>query len=269
MSEGGLLTWKRKSDKAFVNSGQYNLDSMGLPSQPPEGKDWRKNDENQWELFDKQEKDNEKGGFVMVKDPNEKKEEQEENENGEVRTVSVNSSRQLLPSFPPERASLLHKVNRDIDTLEGLCLRYKTNRRTLQNMNNFSGSSLAMAPDVLKVPRQLGAPNRRSSKEAIEAMERANILKRFINLFPTLSQMEARIYLDDTSYDFDVAVKAAQEDLKWEESDKGARAERKHSRFNDRVDQAEQFVKGSKIGEEDQAGKGHIRMVAVAMEEDV
>lgn len=81
--------------------------------------------------------------------------------------------------------------------------------------------------------------------------------------------MEARIYLDDTSYDFDVSVKAAQEDLKWEESDKGARAERKHSRFNDRVDQAEQFVKGSKIGEEDQAGKGHIKMVAVAMEEDV
>lgn len=135
MSEGGLLTWKRKSDKAFVNSGQYNLDSMGLPSQPPEGKDWRKNDENQWELFDKQgefddnlnmcvytiivnsngqfvaEKDNEKEGFVMVKDPNEKKEEQEENENGEVRTVRVNSSRQLLPSFPPERTSVRSSVS--------------------------------------------------------------------------------------------------------------------------------------------------------------
>jgi len=235
-----MLAWKRKSDKAFVNSGQYNIGEMSLPSQPPPGKEWRKTDTGEWELFDKEanpQQETEKS----TEDPSE-----------------------------DESAELLHKVNRNIDTLEGLCLRYKTNRRTLQNLNNFSGSSLAMAPDVLKIPRQKGVNvDRRSSKEAIEAMERANILKKFITLFPSLSQMEGRIYLDDTNYDFESAAKAARADMEWEESDKGTRAERRNSKFNNNADQAERFVRGVKEGEEDQVGKGHIKMVAVAMEEKV
>jgi len=43
----------------------------------------------------------------------------------------------------------------------------------------------------------------------------------------------------------------------------------RNSKFNNNADQAERFVRGVKEGEEDQVGKGHIKMVAVAMEEKV
>eukprot|EP00518_Triparma_eleuthera_P003792 CAMPEP_0182454264 /NCGR_PEP_ID=MMETSP1319-20130603/977_1 /TAXON_ID=172717 /ORGANISM="Bolidomonas pacifica, Strain RCC208" /LENGTH=241 /DNA_ID=CAMNT_0024652265 /DNA_START=285 /DNA_END=1006 /DNA_ORIENTATION=+ len=238
--EGGMLAWKRQSDKSFANSAQYN--DMNLPQQVPEGKEWFKKEDGTYELRSKNasESTDEKGSS----DP------------------SSSKSSSSLSDF------VLHKVNRNLDTLEGLCLRYKTNRRELQRLNSFSGSSLDLAPDVLKIPPGAAGARQQTGEERSEAekaMERQMILVNFTALHPDLSAMEARLYLDDAGWSLEAANASVASDVAWEASGQGERAGRKNSRFNDKMDRAEALVSGEKKAVE--KGLKGIKMVNVTAAE--
>ena len=97
------------------------------PSQVPEGKEWVRREDGTFELHDK----------VVSQSPE----------------LAVD----IIEEPGPEGAYIFHTLNRDLDTLEGLCLRYNISRRDLQKVNTFSGSNLDMAPDVVKVPRVTGS----------------------------------------------------------------------------------------------------------------
>ena len=140
--EGGLLAWKRQSNNSFANSGRYV--GMSLPSQPPEGKEWVKRPDGEWSLEDKKPDEKAKGGGEVV-------------ESDLVGAEKGNDSNGgTNPKTAAQGEHILHKVNRSLDTLEGLCLRYKTNRRALQQLNGFTGRDLSLAPGVLKIPRAEG-----------------------------------------------------------------------------------------------------------------
>ena len=90
-------------------------------------------------------------------------------------------------------------------------------------------------------------------------------LQNLLSTFPDLSQMEARLYLDDADWKFDLAFKAVTEDVQWESSKQGERAGRKHSRFNDKMDQAEALINGVKRGKEE--GLKGIKMTSMPVAE--
>ena len=118
---------------------------------------------------------------------------------------------------------LLHKVNRLIDTIPGICLRYKINARELRKVNKFSGESLILAPDYLKIPNS-AVPNRGKastslgglSDEEVKQIEMMNSVEKFVNVFPNLTRLEAKFYLEDEGWDFDKAVSTAKADVEWE-----------------------------------------------------
>ena len=89
------------------------------------------------------------------------------------------------------------------DTLQGLCLAYKCSATRLRMENNFSGNSLQMAPKKLKIPTKAAKGmmirvQDRTSKEFK--------LYAFVAELPTMELVEAKAYLDLSSWDLEDAI---------------------------------------------------------------
>lgn len=79
------------------------------------------------------------------------------------------------------------------DTLAGLCLRYKIDRRTLQRANRFYGDDLRLAPDILHVP--ISAKARRLGWKRQDPDSREVKMAAVLAAHPSLSLMEANWYV--------------------------------------------------------------------------
>ncbi|KAL7537527.1 hypothetical protein ACHAXR_007890, partial [Thalassiosira sp. AJA248-18] len=99
------------------------------------------------------------------------------------------------------------------DTLQGLCLAYKISATRLRMENSFSGNSLQMAPKKLKIPTlscPAGMMIRTQDKTSHEFK-----LYAFVAEIPTMELVEAKAYLDLSSWNLDEALRSAREDEGW------------------------------------------------------
>lgn len=120
---------------------------------------------------------------------------------------------------------LKHTVLHDVDTFQGLCLKYRINAIQLRQANGgFSGTNLRMAPPVLYIPLK-GHPERLN----IRAQDKTSLEYKMQSLlveFPRLRQPEAKAYLELADGDLEAARKEAKEDLEWEEQQQQQRKAR-------------------------------------------
>eukprot|EP00814_Leptocylindrus_danicus_P005132 CAMPEP_0116045364 /NCGR_PEP_ID=MMETSP0321-20121206/27574_1 /TAXON_ID=163516 /ORGANISM="Leptocylindrus danicus var. danicus, Strain B650" /LENGTH=275 /DNA_ID=CAMNT_0003526683 /DNA_START=142 /DNA_END=969 /DNA_ORIENTATION=- len=103
------------------------------------------------------------------------------------------------------------------DTLQGLCLKYKVKPVKLRQVNRFSGSTLACAPQILYIPVSKEAFDGGAVKVQDRNSDDFKLYSLIAN-FPSLRFQEARAYLDMNDWNIDAAMKECYDDLKWEAS---------------------------------------------------
>ena len=114
---------------------------------------------------------------------------------------------------------LKHTVLHDVDTFQGLCIKYKINAIQLRQANGgFSGTNLRLAPPVLYIPLK-GHPERLNIR-AQDTSSMSFKLQTLLSEFPRLRHPEAKAYLELADGDLEAARNEAQEDLAWEEQQK-------------------------------------------------
>jgi len=89
------------------------------------------------------------------------------------------------------------------DTLEGVCIQYKINSRSLKQVNRFSGSSLLLAPKRLIIP--IRRCKLRTIKQQDRTTEEYKTYK-FMAEIGSLKINEIKAYLELTNWDLEVAI---------------------------------------------------------------
>mmetsp|Transcript_18319 Transcript_18319/g.52434 ORF Transcript_18319/g.52434 Transcript_18319/m.52434 type:complete len:358 (-) Transcript_18319:300-1373(-) len=103
------------------------------------------------------------------------------------------------------------------DTLQGICLSYKTSATRLRQANQFSGNTLLLAPKKLIVPlSKNGLKNgaiRLQDRTTKEFKSQALMAE-----FTDLGSDDAKKYLATSQWDLDGALRAVSEDGEWEKA---------------------------------------------------
>lgn len=137
-------------------------------------------------------------------------------------TVTSSSIEQVstFPSFDDDwkcRVSanfyLVEHIILPTDTLQGLCIQYRVNARTLKQVNRFSGTSLSLAP------KRLVIPIRSNDLETIKVQNRSTEewkMHKVLAEVGSLGIKEIKAYLELVDWDVKKAISAAKEDVEWE-----------------------------------------------------
>ena len=118
---------------------------------------------------------------------------------------SANNLRNDTNILPTEPVIINHLVMNN-DTIQGICLKYRISVADLRRVNMFSGNHIKSFK-ILKIPIEPGVP----FTTQIETQE--YILQKFKNE-TNENTTEAKIYLEDNSWDYDKAL------LSWKDDDK-------------------------------------------------
>mmetsp|Transcript_39165 Transcript_39165/g.91246 ORF Transcript_39165/g.91246 Transcript_39165/m.91246 type:complete len:220 (-) Transcript_39165:265-924(-) len=100
------------------------------------------------------------------------------------------------------------------DTLQGICITYKISATKLRQINSFSGTTLTLAPPILKIPLDRPGKGKGEGDCKISNAFKLHTLGR---QFPCLSSKEIKAYLEMTDWDLDEALHVAREDKEWED----------------------------------------------------
>lgn len=104
------------------------------------------------------------------------------------------------------------------DTLQGLCLSYKISATRLRQANQFSGSTLLLAPKKLIVPLSYNAL--KSGQIRMQDRESREFkLYAFLAEFPEMKNVDAKEYLDKADWDLNEAIHLAHDDKDWEKEE--------------------------------------------------
>ena len=117
----------------------------------------------------------------------------------------------------PNGEAYMNHVVLPTDTLQGLCLAYKTSATRLRMENNFSGNSLHMAPKRLRIRNSaVGTAYEKGAKvRTQDRTSREYKLYALLAEMPSMELVEAKAYLDLSSWDLDEAIRSAREDEGW------------------------------------------------------
>jgi len=154
-----------------------------------------------------------------------------------------NNANHILPPIPLERSwsssstiasndetgygtpgiDYLEHVVLPTDTIEGICLAYKISRTRLRQANTFSGSSLCLAPKKLVIPLSKKAFREAAgSKEGVRMQNTSSQMYKIqaflveMGQVGSMTQSEAKTYLDLSNWDLEEALRTAYEDLAWD-----------------------------------------------------
>lgn len=105
--------------------------------------------------------------------------------------------------------SVIEHVVMPDETIQGLCLRYRISPTELRRYNLFSGNNIQIKK-TLRIPIKAGTPTI-TQVDSCEVM-----IQRFKNETDE-SHLEARIYLEDSNWNYNLAFKKWQEDKEWED----------------------------------------------------
>jgi hypothetical protein len=228
INEKGLFAWKRQQmDLRAV--GDYSTLQTPLPD-PPKGYEWSKDPTcNEWK--------------VVPKDKNSTIEDKQE---GGLLGLYNDVQRDDDTDVTSDTALVTHVVQ-PTDTLQGICLKVRERTRTLNSlvsignrsnhslpayqyrikpeklrqMNRFSGSNLALAPNKLIIPAATGKAIKK--QEMTPEQGRESKIRCFLITFKqgreySFDRSEAVAYLEMNDYNLDKAIQDAKSDCEWEHS---------------------------------------------------
>lgn len=166
--EGGLLHWRvQKVDlKNFPTTEDY---LKSLPN-PPQGFHWERLDDYSW---------------VLIREP--------------LLNLQNDSDSPIIT----EPVVINHLVLSN-DTIQGICLKYRTSVTELRRINLFSGNNI-QSYKILKIPIEAGVP----FTSQLQTQE--YILQKFKNE-TNEDTTEAKLYLEGCNWDFEQAILAWKED---------------------------------------------------------
>lgn len=179
MSEGGLFSWKIQSiDNRRGPAGSYS--NMRLP-EPPKDQHWVQDvDSKEWHL----------ATIVPSTDPT-------------VPEATVEED--------PRPGVLEHRIL-PTDTFQGICLKYKITPTELRRANGgFSGTNLNLVANPLRIPVNQKYWEISKQQDTKQATPAQTIRRLLLNL-PTLSQSEAKCYLELNDWNFEKALENARDD---------------------------------------------------------
>lgn len=101
------------------------------------------------------------------------------------------------------------------DTLQGICIQYKVSATRLRQLNQFSGSSLLLAPKRLLVPMRTDESGEPKLQDNTTEEYK---LHKVLSECPTLGLKEIRVYLDLCGWEVESTITAAKADTEWEKS---------------------------------------------------
>lgn len=134
-------------------------------------------------------------------------------------TSTTSFSYQILSNIEPqpEKQSFEFDYYEHIilpsDTLQGICLQYKTTPTKLRQTNRFSGSNLFLAPKKLIIPK--------SKRENVRIKTQDRTTEEFMihflmATFEFINYKEARSYLKIFDWNVEIAMRGIQDDVAWE-----------------------------------------------------
>ncbi len=168
--EGGSKPWKTQT--IVNNCPDIESFTKSLPP-PPHGTYWEKNADDSWELLTFQDNTLNNINKTKVENP-------------------LVIEHTVMPS----------------DTLQGLCLRYRTTAVELRRVNMFSGNNIQFIK-TLKIPLAAGVQFE-SQSDGPDVM-----IRRFANM-TNEGNMECKIYLEENGWDLEKAYGAWKVDEQWE-----------------------------------------------------
>lgn len=127
-------------------------------------------------------------------------------------------------NLPDDCDYLQHQVQKS-DTFQGICLKYGISPVALRQTNNFSGSNLLFAPELLIIPlaRTLARKSKVDAENGLSASSsKEHKLNQFLLTFRNhtasdlVSRKEAQAYLDMNDGNLEMAIKDAKADFGWE-----------------------------------------------------
>lgn len=96
------------------------------------------------------------------------------------------------------------------NTIQGICIQYKVSPVTLRQVNQFSGSTLLLAPKRLVIPLK------RSTHTGVRLQDQTTDeykIHKILVEYPALREEEVRTYLDLNSWDLTQGIIAVEEDV--------------------------------------------------------
>lgn len=227
MAEGGCLPWKQqKIDLSRGPVANYSAIQKPLPK-PPNGVEWQKDEtNNEWRLVRVEDEEKQKrkyklkvgtcwnantGRVAPTLEHVPKKDDD----------ITSRKEEMLQNDSPSEKAAVenvdyvVHTVLPS-DTIQGLCLRYKTKPTTLRQLNKFSGSNLLLAPHKLIIPL-----SENCTLQNIQLQDkncRQYKMQTLMAEVPGLTESERRAYLEMSDWNLDEAIASAKDDDEWEKS---------------------------------------------------
>jgi len=167
--EGGWLPWKLQIHK----NNSPSLDSYGKPlPPPPPGHIWERQNDGSWQL------------------------------------LKTTNSDDKAPKSSTSDPRVIEHVVMPGDTLQGICLKYRSSAVSIRRLNMFSGNNIQFK-EVLLIPVDGGTVVEEQSNTP------EVILQKFRNATGEGIQ-ESRLYLDEHGWDLDKAVAAWRQDENWE-----------------------------------------------------
>mmetsp|Transcript_35902 Transcript_35902/g.83225 ORF Transcript_35902/g.83225 Transcript_35902/m.83225 type:complete len:305 (-) Transcript_35902:79-993(-) len=148
-------------------------------------------------------KDEESGDYSVVKKPDIPG----DSEQG----MAMDGKQVITPA--EEVPEFIYHVVMPEDTLVGICMRYRVNKRLLQRHNAFVDDFSFRCCEKIKIPTAAlkdGVHVQSHDEEAVKVQRMKNATK-----LPTI---EAKLYLDDHEWNVDAAIVAFQADNAWEEA---------------------------------------------------
>jgi hypothetical protein len=206
MSEGGLFAWKhQRVDHRRGPAGSYRNLQRPLPD-PPKDMHWIQDlDTKEWQLTQIVVSYDDGTGIDIDIDI--------DGSNTGIKEAVGVADTDHLPRV------VQHTVQHDTDTFQGICLKYKITPTELRRANGgFSGTNLHLAPNPLQIPinaQYLEKEEMMSSKKHLSTATTstpAQSIRRLQLELPSLSNSEAKCYLELNDWNLVAAMENARDD---------------------------------------------------------
>lgn len=221
MSEGGFLPWKaQRINTSRGPAGNYSNIRYQLPD-VPKGMKWVKNEKTrEWSVVPDIEDAIIVEDAVMAKTQDDIPMDAEGTVQDAIRVQSDNEAvRKAVASYSIGSNScdlvfVEHRVE-STDTFAGLCLKYSVSPTALRQINQFSGSNLQLAPDILLIPTSTGK-NSKLTPRMNEPKKDYKIREFMVGCGAGISRNEAKSYLEMNDNDVQLAIENYKEDTEWD-----------------------------------------------------
>lgn len=145
-------------------------------------------------------------------------------------TTNSNGTAGSNLSFKADEHVMIEHIILPNDTLQGICIQYKVSATRLKQVNQFSGSSLLLAPKCLFIPIKRGKGSNSvdvfdHASSGIKLQDTSTMeykIHKVLSDCSTLGMREIKAYLELHNWNVDESIEAARADIEWEKCQSGS-----------------------------------------------